>query len=119
MNWGILRFALCDPVIIFFLHVTCEELGLNIELNGVVTSCDRLNIPLDIIVLLSLLDVVNIVDDKESDKSGKAAYEQTLLFSCDHFGILDNASDLKENLRGITITLCSVKISRVAHDVVV
>lgn len=75
MNGGILRFALCDPAFIFFLHVTCEELGLNVELNGVVTSCDRLNIPLDIIVLLSLLDVVNIVDDEESDKSGKAAYE--------------------------------------------
>ena len=75
-------------------HVVVEERGKDVKLNGVVTSRDGLDIPLNVVVLLSFLDVVNIIDDKKSDKHRSASDRQTLLLSIDHVVFIDHAGDL-------------------------
>ena len=75
--------ALFDPFVVFQSHIVVEELGSDVKLNSVVTSRDGLDIPLNVVVLLSFLDVVNIIDDKKSDKHRSASNRQTLLLSID------------------------------------
>ena len=86
--------ALFDPFTMLQFHVVVEERGKDVKLNGVVTSRDGLDIPLNVVVLLSFLDVVNIIDDKKSDKHRSASDRQTLLLSIDHVVFIDHAGDL-------------------------
>ena len=86
--------ALFDPFTMLQFHVVVEERGKDVKLNGVVTSRDGLDIPLNVVVLLSFLDVVNVIDDKKSDKYRSASDCQTLLLSIDHVVYIDHAGDL-------------------------
>ena len=98
-------------------HVVFEELRSDVKLNGVVTSRDGLHIPLNVVVLLSLLDVVNIIDDKKSDKNCSASNRQTLLLSIDGSVHINYAGDLEEHLGVAGATLFCIETCLVALHV--
>ena len=55
----LLKESLC-----LFVQPLIEEVWVNIELDGIITSRDRLDVPLDIAELLVLADIVKVVDDE-------------------------------------------------------
>ena len=70
-----------DPRLFDLILPILIELRANIKLNCEVSWSDSLDIPFDIIILLSLLNIVNIVDDKESDEYSATSDEQALFFT--------------------------------------
>ena len=64
--------AVMEVVFKVFVHLL-----FNNELNCVISSCDCLNIILDILVLENCPHIVKVDDRVEIDKHGEARYEQT------------------------------------------
>jgi len=87
-----------SPLVSLLLDILLEELRGDIELNGVVTSSDGLDIPLDIVVLLYLLDVVEEVDREEGDEHGAAGKSESLSLSDGELVLWHQATNLDEDL---------------------
>jgi hypothetical protein len=106
---------LLNPGIFLVLDVVAKEFGVDIELDREVASRDGLDVPLDVVVLLDLLDVVEVVDHEESDEDGRTAKDETLFDSVGKVSLWDQATKLKENL-GFRLEARAVR-SRVCRDV--
>ena len=52
------------------------ELGVEDELYRVVSSCDRLDVPLDISALLQLFYIIDVIDDGEAQECDDRAEEE-------------------------------------------
>ena len=112
---NVLDRLLLDPLVMLFRQVVLKELRLDVELNRVVASCDGLDIPLDIVVLLRLLDIIDIINDKQGNEDGGAAGKQALLLPGDHQRVIHYAGHLKEKERVLSRALLSIEALLVAH----
>ena len=63
-------YALFHPVLFFLFAVFGVKLRANINLNCVVSCGQRLDIPLEVVVLLATLHIVEVVDYEESEEDG-------------------------------------------------
>ena len=93
--------ALASVVLHLLVHEVFEEGWVKIELDREVTSSDSLDIPLDIVVLLHLLDVVQIVNDKERDKDSGTTEDESTLLPLHKVSKGQTAADLDEHLGAI------------------
>ena len=93
--------ALVSVVLHFLVHEVFEEGWVKIELDREVTSSDSLDIPLDIVVLLHLLDVVQIVNDKERDEDGGTTKDESTLLPLHKVSKGQTAANLDEHLGAI------------------
>lgn len=99
-----------DPLSRLFDDEVIKEVGADIKLNCVVARGDRLDIPLDIIVLLNLLHVVKVVDDEESDENCNAAQQQRFGLALTDLFIVQGACNLKEHKTLFSITFIFVEL---------
>ena len=80
----IVSLSLCAVLLLkefftFLVEPVLEELGIDVKLDGVVGRRDSLHVPLNVVVLLGLPDVVEVVDDEESEEDGYAGHHQAQL----------------------------------------
>lgn len=71
----------------------------DIKLNGVITSSDGLNIPLNVVVSLHTSDVVNIDNHEERNENTHASIVKTKYLSVRKFCICVSTSDLNKKHR--------------------
>lgn len=81
------------------LFIILEESLGNIKLNGEVTGSDSLDVPLNVVVFLNLLDVVEVVDHEEGKEDGSAAQNKPTLDSHRHVILWNHATNLDKYLR--------------------
>ena len=62
-----------SPVRVLLDQEVVEEVWIDIKLDGVITGGDSFDIPLDVIILLDLLDIVEIENHEERHEDGQAA----------------------------------------------
>ena len=70
----------------------------NIKLNSKIAGRDGLDVPLDVVILLDFLDVVEKVDYEECNKHRSTTNNETFLYSVLKFGFWDGTCDLKKHL---------------------
>ena len=75
-----------------------EESWVDIKLNSVVTRSDSLHIPFNVIVLLNLLDVVEVIDNKEGNEDGSATKQKSALLTTTDLSLRNQAANLHEHL---------------------
>lgn len=102
-------FLLSDPLTGLIIQPILVEVECNVKLNGIVASCDCLNVPLYIVVLLHLFDVVDVVKDEQRDKYSHTSKEERV-FLADHNLILCKcAGDLNVDQAGVSVALLFVE----------
>ena len=99
------------------IHVCLVKGVWNLKLDRVITSSDRLDIPLDILVLFELLYVVDIIDDEHSKENSATDDHKAHLLDELLLCWVDQASKLHEKVRIIVVTLGSIKVWRVSHQI--
>ena len=108
-----------DPLVGFLHHIVIVELWPQVKLNRVVTRSDRLDIPLNVVILLYLLHVVKVVDDEEGDEDCDAPKEQRSLLAVPDVCLRYRARDLNEQETFHTLALFFVVTSFVDPQVAV
>ena len=102
-------FLQSDPLTGLVIQPVLVEVECNVKFNGIVASCDRLDVPLYIVVLLHLLDVVDVVEDEQRDKDSHTSQEERV-FLADHDLVLcKGAGDLNVDQAGVSVALLIVE----------
>lgn len=102
-------FFLSDPLTGLVIQPILVEVDCNIKLNGIVASRNRLDVPLDVVVLLHLLDVVDVVEDEQRDENSHTSKEERV-FLADHDLILcKGAGNLNVDQASVSVALLFVE----------
>ena len=62
------RVLLLQPGVRLFLNPCLKELRVQVKFDRIISRCNCLEIPFNIVVLLDLLHVVNDVNDRETEE---------------------------------------------------
>jgi hypothetical protein len=95
---SVLGGALCLPCVHLLEQKVLIEGRFDVELDGVVAGRDGLDVPLDIVVLLHLLDVVDVVDHKEGNEHSCAPNVETFYLARWKIFLRHDTADLDEHL---------------------
>ena len=97
-GWFVLWTERSDPAGSDFVLPVLEELFAYVKFDCEISRRDSLDVPLNVVILLCLLNVVQIIDNEEGDEHDRAAKDQSSLNSAVDLIGWDQAANLHEHL---------------------
>jgi len=86
------------PLVHLLLLVVIKEVGSDVEFNRVITRCDSVHVPFNVVTGLHFFDEVKVVSHKKSNKYGSTSKYKACLLPRDKRGLWKLAADLNKDL---------------------